>query len=101
MKNYTILINQDALQDIRDATDWYNFKANGLGNEFKKQVISQISSLRKNPSIYAIRYADVRCLVIKNYPFLVHFTVDEANYLVNVFAVFHTSRNPLIWQGRL
>ena len=101
MKSYTIQISQDALQDIRDASEWYNFKAKGLGNEFKKQVISQVNTLKKNPAIYAIRYADVRCLLIKNYPFLVHFTIDETHSLVKVFAVFHTSRNPRIWQERL
>jgi plasmid stabilization system protein ParE len=101
MKNYLIQINQDALQDIRDAADWYNFKTKSLGDEFKMQAISQINTLKKNPSIYAIRYADVRCLLIKNFPFLVHFTIDETNSLVNVFAIFHTSRNPRVWQERL
>jgi hypothetical protein len=72
-----------------------------LGDEFKKQAISKINSLKKNPSIYTIRYTDVLCLLIKNYPFLVHFTIDETNSLVNVFAIFHTSRNPRILQERL
>jgi hypothetical protein len=72
-----------------------------LGDEFKRQAISKINSLKKNPSIYTIRYADVRYLLIKNFPFLVHFTIDETNSLEKVFAIFHTSRNPRIWQERL
>ena len=60
-----------------------------MGDEFKRQAISQINTLKKNPSIYAIRYADVRCLLIKNYPFLVHFIIDETNILVKVFAIFY------------
>jgi hypothetical protein len=71
-----------------------------LGDEFKKQAISQINTLKKNPSFYAIRYVGVRCLLIKNFPFLVHFTIDETNSLVKVFAIFHTSRNPRIWQEK-
>ena len=63
-------INQDALQDIRDAADWYNFKTKGLGDEFKRQAISKINSLKKNPSIYTIRYTDVLCLLIKTTRFL-------------------------------
>jgi hypothetical protein len=49
---------------------------------------------------YAIRYADVRCMLVKKFPFMVHFTIDENQKLVEVFAVHHTSRNPKIWEER-
>ena len=88
------------MQDIRDASDWYGFKSKGSENGFKKQVVSQINTLKKNPTIFAIRYNDVRCMLIKNFPFLVHFTIDEPNGIVKIFAIFHTSRNPKIWNER-
>jgi hypothetical protein len=33
-------------------------------------------------------------------PFLVHYSVDEENFVIEIFAVFHTSRNPQIWMER-
>lgn len=99
MKNkYKVKIDKEALLDILKATDWYNRQVKGLGFRFQKQVIIQINSLSFNPNGYKIRYEDVRCMLIKKFPFLVHFTVDELNYIVIVFAVIHTSRNPEIWE---
>lgn len=100
MAKYKIKIEPEALQDIQEATDWYNKQLQGLGSRFQKQVIVQINSLRGNHSSYAIRYADVRCMIIKKFPFMVHFTADENQKVVEVFAIFHTSRNPKIWEAR-
>lgn len=100
MHSYKILIDVDALNDIQEATDWYNLARKGLGTRFQKQVKTQIRTLSKYPLAYAVRYADVRCMVIKKFPFVVHFTVDDKNLIVKIFAVFHASRNPEIWKTR-
>jgi mRNA-degrading endonuclease RelE of RelBE toxin-antitoxin system len=100
MAKYKILVELDALQDIQEATDWYNEQLKGLGSKFQKQVVTRVNSLKKNPLGYAIRYADVRCVLVKKFPFMVHFTINEKKNLVEVFAVYHTSRNPKIWEER-
>jgi plasmid stabilization system protein ParE len=100
MARYKISIDREALQDIQDATGWYNEQLPGLGGHFQKQVKAQISSLKKNASLYSVQYDDVRCMLIQKFPFLVHFTINEKQKFVEVFAVLHTSRNPRIWSER-
>jgi mRNA-degrading endonuclease RelE of RelBE toxin-antitoxin system len=100
MTGYKISIDPEALQDIQDATDWYNEQLAGLGSHFQKQVKKQITSLKKNARAYSVRYKGVRCMKIKRFPFLVHYTIIEQQKTVEVFAVLHTSRNPRIWSGR-
>ena len=100
MSSYKLQIDADALQDIQKATDWYNEQLQGLESRFQKQIKLQIDSLKKDATLYAIRYADVRCMVIKKFPFMVHFTLNTELFLVEVFAVIHTSRDPKIWEGR-
>jgi mRNA-degrading endonuclease RelE of RelBE toxin-antitoxin system len=100
MAKYKIRIERDALEDIQLATDWYNEQLSGLGSRFQKQVITQIDSLKSNPLGYAIRYAEVRCMLLKKFPFMVHFIVDEKQKVVDVYAIYHTSRNPKIWEER-
>lgn len=97
MNRYKISIDTDALNDIQNATDWYNEQSSGLGTRFQKQVKSQINFLKSNPFAFTTRYNDVRCMLIKKFSFLVHFTIDEKQLVVEVFAVYHTSRNPEIW----
>lgn len=100
MKQYHLKIHPEALNDIQYATDWYNDKVKGLGTRFQKQVISQINKLKNTGEIYDIRYKDVRCMVVKKFPFMVHFTIDTQEGILTVYAVFHTSRNPRIWENR-
>jgi mRNA-degrading endonuclease RelE of RelBE toxin-antitoxin system len=100
MKRYKIVIDSDALKDIQDATNWYNKQVKGLGSRFQKQVKAHIHFLVDNPNGFAIRYNDVHCMVIKKFPFILHFTINEDKNLVEIFALFHTSRNPEIWLER-
>ena len=101
MAFYKVKINFEALQDIDAANLWYDKQKINLGNRFQKQVAAQIETLKKNPKSYSFRYENVRCMRIKKFPFLVHFTIDEANNIVNIYAIFHTSRNPKIWLKRI
>ena len=100
MGKYKLVIDTDALQDIQAATDWYNEQLEGLGARFQKQVKLQINKLSNSPHNYSIRYAAVRCMIIKKFPFLIHFIVDESAMVVEIFAVIHTSRNPKIWEQK-
>lgn len=95
---YKIQVDEDAFQDIIDASLWYEEQSIGLGKRFRVQVMKQISGLKKNPLIFAVRYSDVFCVRVDKFPFLIHYIV-EAN-CVYIYSVFHTSRNPRIWDKR-
>ncbi len=99
--SYKINIDFDALNDIQDAADWYELQLKGLGIRYKNQVKKQINSLKKNPHLYAIKYNEIRCRKIEKFPFLIHYKVNDQLKLVEIFAVFHTSRNPEIWKRNL
>lgn len=100
MINYQVKIDQDALLDILEVTEWYNNEAPALGSRFQNQVKHQISSLKTKAKAYGIKYHDVRCMLIKNFPFLVHYVIEDKTKTVQVFAIIHTSRNPLIWEEK-
>jgi plasmid stabilization system protein ParE len=97
---YNIKIDEDALHDLREIVIWYNSQLQNLGLRFHKQVKSQINSLKTQPYICTIRYKDVRCMLVKKFPFMIHYTINEESYLIEIFAIFHTSRNPKIWNSR-
>lgn len=97
MEKYKVKIEPEALTDIQEITDWYNEAKAGLGKRFQKTAIKHINSLNKDPHIYAIRYKEIRCVIIKKFPYMAHFYINEENKTVEVLAVISTSRNPKIW----
>jgi hypothetical protein len=100
MKRYELNIDIEAIEDIQQATDWYNEQLQGLGTRFQAQVRVQINSLKISHNKYAIRYKSVRYMLIRKFLYLVHFVVDDRKSTVEVIAVIHTSRNPKIWFKR-
>jgi plasmid stabilization system protein ParE len=100
MKKYHVKIEPEALADIQGITDWYNGKLAGLGKRFQNTAIKHINSLNKNPQIYAVRYKEIRCMVIKKFPYLIHFYINQENNTVEVLAVISTDRNPKIWEEK-
>jgi hypothetical protein len=77
MEKYKIKIEPVALADIQEITDWYNDAQTKLGKKFQDITIKQINSLNKDPQIYAIRYKEIRCMLVKKFPYMVHFCINE------------------------
>lgn len=97
---YTAVILPQAKEDIRDAARWYNKQSQGLGNRFTEEVRDGVRFIKQNPTACNIRYDKVRTTVLKVFPFMIHYTVDQDNKTVVISAVLHTSRDPQNWEKR-
>lgn len=100
MKKYKVKIEPEALTDIQNITDWHNKQQAGLGKRFQDTTIKQINFLNKNPQIYGIRYNEIRCMIVKKFPYLVHFYINYESNTVEILAVISTFRNPKIWEEK-
>ncbi len=97
---FQLKIDTDALNDIQETFEWYELRLKGLGLRYKTQTKKQINSLKKDPYLFSIKYNEIRCMKIEKFPFLIHYLINENTNTITVFAVFHTSRNPEIWNAR-
>lgn len=97
--SFNIKIDKLAIADIQSAVDYYDEQQVGLGDRFLKSIDEHFSVLSLNP-FFKVRYAQVRCLPLSDFPFMVHFTIDEIEQEVIVRAVFHTSLDPVNWDER-
>ncbi len=93
-----LIINPFAEQDILEARDWYNEQKEDLGMELLQEIKKTIMSIEHNPLKFQIVRKDIRRALIDRFPYSLFFTVNEP--IVNVFALFHNSRNPSIWKKR-
>lgn len=100
MKKYIIKIAPEALAEIQEITHWYNEAQAGLGKRFQNTAVKQINALKKDPQVYAIRYKEIRCVVINKFPYMVHFYINNENKTIEILAVISTDRNPEIWKEK-
>jgi hypothetical protein len=95
MKRFKLQFSPHALNDIEEATAYYNLQQPGLGKRFAKQVLVITQSIKTNPEFASVRYDDIRCAAVAKFPFLVHYTFEKENNLVTILAVYSTYRDPL------
>ena len=67
-----------------------NFNA---AKKFYLQIQETYSTLAKNP-YYQIRYKMIRCIPIKGFPYMFHFSLNEKSNCVQIHPLIHTSMNP-------
>jgi plasmid stabilization system protein ParE len=89
---------REAQQDLDEARAWYENCQPHLGNRFADVIRAKLESIRKNPELYAIVDDDLRVASVRRFPYAIYFTAREKT--IDVWAVFHHSRDPAIWQAR-
>ena len=79
-KRFKVSISQAAMQDIREAAQYYEETQNRLGKRFKDSVKKSIQALEINP-LFQIRYKNIRCLPLAKFPYMIHYSVNETTKL--------------------
>ena len=83
-----------AEKEIEESFDWYEKEAAGLGIRFILSIDEAIVNIVAKPETYPKKKSSIRQYVVVDFPFLIIFEYVEADNLVNILHVFHTSRNP-------
>ena len=82
-----------------EAIVWYEQQEPGLGIRFRTAVETVVDRIQQNPNAYPIVFgSSIRQALVHEFPFVVIYTI-AADHVI-ILAIFHTSRNPIIWQGR-
>ena len=99
MNSYQLRIHPFAEFDMRHAKDWYNTKSENLGNDFMIEVEKTISQILNNPNQFPEITRNTRKAVINRFPYTIFYKIEFNT--VDLYAVFHNSRNPIIWRKRI
>ena len=86
--------------EASEAIDWYERRETGLGTAFRESVEATISFIQENPLAFPIVHgSNVRKAKVQRFPYTIFFTIQTKRILI--YSVFHTSHNPIVWQGRI
>lgn len=97
--NLPVVLRDEATAEFDEAFDHYEAEFAGLGVEFAGEVQEVFDRISVTPSLHAIVFADVRKAVVRRFPYCILYRPHAAH--VEVIAVFHTKRDPSVWQGRV
>ena len=86
--------------EFNEAADWYGAEDPDLKVRFIEEINSTLNLVQLSPSSFPITHGTaVRRAVVRKFPYLIMFAVQAERILV--YSIFHTSRNPVVWKGRV
>lgn len=89
----------EAAEEWDDATDFYENRSAGLGEEFRSAVLAIFDAIAENPRKFPRTVRHYRRAVLRRFPYVVFFTVEQDGILV--VAVLHGRRDPAVIKERL
>ena len=93
-----VVLRDEAQAEFDEAFDYYEGQRAGLGVDFVARVQRVFDGIAVNPQQHALVFADIRKAVVTRFPYCVFYRADATR--VEVLAVFHSHRDPSIWQSR-
>jgi plasmid stabilization system protein ParE len=93
-----VVLRDEAQKEFDEAFNYYEEQRWGLGIDFAERVQDVFDRIGENPKMHAVVLGDVRKAVVRRFPYCVYYRADAER--VEMIAVFHTSRDPSIWQDR-
>jgi toxin ParE1/3/4 len=97
--NLPVVLRDEAQAEFDEAFDWYDAQRIGLAPAFAAEVQKVFDRIAANPFMHQAVFADIRRGVVRRFPYSIFYRPHPER--VEVIAVFHTSRNPSIWQSRI
>ncbi len=94
-----IVFRRQARRELDEAGDWFEKERTGLGLEFFVEIERVLNRIASNPEQFPILFRYTRKAVARRFPYCIYFRIN--NQHIVVLAVFHSSRNPAMWQNRV
>lgn len=91
--DFNLLIDFRAHYDIDEAMEYYMSKDPMVARKLYSRIQDAYLALESNP-FFEVRYLEYRCLPVKDFPYMFHFSVDEHHALVRIHAFINTHKSP-------
>lgn len=93
-----VSLRDEAQAELEESHDFYEGRQPGLGVRFAAEVWDRLDVVAADPKRFAVVHRKVREADVPGWPFCLYYTVEPTR--IRVVSVFHTSRDPRIWQRR-
>lgn len=93
-----VVLRDEAQGEFDNAFDYYETQRAGLGVDFVARVQQVFDRIGANPLLHWVVLGDICQAVVTRFPYSIFYRphADRGEFI----AVFQSSRDPSIWQGR-
>jgi toxin ParE1/3/4 len=96
----TVIIHEDAEQELKEAVQYYEARSQGLGAAFEETIYQAVQRIRENPTQYPFyKKLRVRKYSVERFPYVIFYGVFED--VIWIVAMAHGRRKPEYWTQRL
>jgi plasmid stabilization system protein ParE len=94
-------VNKPAVTfDIEDVVDYYASINPELATAFLDRVEETKKYIADFPLAFQIKYKNVRTVLLEQFPYHIHYIVDDSKKQIVVLAIIHAYRNPKDYSNR-
>ena len=79
--------------DLIEATEYYKKINPDLAKQFLQRVRQAKNSIVKNPLHFTIKYKNLRTILLKQFPYHIHFAINKDNNIV-IYAIICAYKKP-------
>jgi plasmid stabilization system protein ParE len=90
--SYSVHVRKTAERELVEAQMWYEAQQQGLAAQFHTEFIATVGTLAETPLIYPELYREVRRAVLRRFPYLVWYRVQDMD--ITVLACTHGKIDP-------
>jgi plasmid stabilization system protein ParE len=87
-----------AVQELEDATRFYEIEFAGLGKQFKIEVQKAVHRIAEHPNAWSFQREPIRKYVLHKFPYKILYAVEQDHIIVT--AIAHQHRAPDYWLNR-
>ena len=98
--SYSIVNRPAVKSDIINAAVYYKNVSPELAKKFLFRIREAKTYIARTPLGFQIKYNNVRTLLLRQFPYHIHYLVDEPKHQIIILAIIHAYRNPEDFSNR-
>lgn len=98
--SYTFVNRPSVRLDILNAINYYKKINPDLAKKFVFRIREAKEYIARSPYGFQVKYKQVRTLLLKQFPYHIHFVIDDSKQQIIVLAIIHAYKNPNDYSNR-
>jgi len=98
--NYQLVNRPSVETDLKDAVDYYKNNSPKLAHRFLFRIREAKANIALNPLGFQQKYKNVRTVLLKQFPYQIHYIIDDLNQNIIILAIIHAYKNPMYYSNR-